>query len=61
MVNAQNVAREEILRYKLEKLEEQKDLYWRHRAQAHWLKHGDRNTKFFHGFASERRRKNRIK
>lgn len=25
------------------------------------MKNGDRNTKFFHGFASERRRRNRIK
>ena len=28
-INGRNIAREEILRYKLEKLEAQKELYWR--------------------------------
>ena len=60
-ISGYNVAREEILKYKLEKLEEQRDLYWCQRAQAHWLRNGDRNTKFFHAFASERRRRNIIK
>lgn len=55
------MAKEEILKYKLEKLENQKELYWRQHAKAHWLKNGDRNTKFFHEHASERRRMNRIR
>lgn len=50
----------EVLKHKLEKLENQRELYWKQQAKVHWLKHGDRNTKFFHGFASERRRRNRI-
>lgn len=55
------VAREETLKYKLEKLEDQKDLYWRQRAKVHWLQNGDRNTKYFHKHASERRKINKIK
>ena len=54
------IGREQILRYKLEKLEDQRDLYWRQMAKVHWLQNGDRNTGFFHRYASERRRWNRI-
>ena len=35
-------------------------MYWRQRAHANWLMKGDRNTKFFQAYASERRRKNII-
>jgi len=60
-ISEHKVAREEILKYKFKKLEAQKELYWHQRAQTHWLQKGDRNTKKFHGFASERRRRNRIR
>jgi hypothetical protein len=56
-----SVTREEVLKYKLEKLENQKEMYWRQRAKVHWLQQGDRNTKFFHEHASERRRINKIR
>jgi hypothetical protein len=55
-----NCAREEVLRYRLEKLEEQIDTYWRQRAHVKWLEKGDRNTSFFHAACKERRRFNRI-
>jgi hypothetical protein len=34
---------------------------WRQRAHANWLSQGDRNTSYFHSFASERKKKNTIK
>lgn len=55
-----SVGREEVLKYRLDKLKEQRHLYWKQRAHAHWLDKGDRNTKYFHQYATERRRRSRI-
>jgi hypothetical protein len=41
-------------------LMEQEDLKWRQRAKMDWLKHGDRNSKFFHACTSQRRKVNKI-
>jgi len=54
------VTREEILRFKLDRLEEQVDIYWRQRAHVKWLEKGDRNIGFFHATCSERKRRNRV-
>jgi hypothetical protein len=35
-------------------------MWWSQRAKTLWLIHGDKNTKFFHQKASQRRRKNKI-
>lgn len=40
---------------------EQEKIVWVQRARANWLKHGDRNTSFFHNYATSRRRKNMVK
>lgn len=53
-------AQKEIL-LRLELLLEQEEIFWVQRARANWLKHGDRNTNFFHHYASTRRRKNFVK
>lgn len=50
-----------MLRCKLERLENQKNVYWKQRAMAHWLQNEDRNTSFFHVCALERRKVNLIK
>lgn len=39
---------------------EPEDLTWVQQARANWLKHGDRNAKFFQQFASARRKKNTV-
>ena len=55
------VNREHLLRYRLERLQDQLHVYWKQRAHIAWLTKGDRNTKFFHAFASERRRRNFVR
>ncbi|XP_058762257.1 uncharacterized protein LOC131635640 [Vicia villosa] len=36
------------------------DTYWKQRAKMHWLRDGDRNTKFFHLSATVRKNKQKI-
>lgn len=60
-ISKEQVNKEQLLRYKLDKLEHQRDLYWRQRAHVQWMEKGDRNTSFFHSYASARKKKNKIK
>jgi hypothetical protein len=45
----------------IEMLLEQEEVRWFQRSRANWLQQGDRNTSFFHNFASARRKKNYLK
>jgi hypothetical protein len=54
------VSREAVLRFQLDRVEEQIDLYWKQRVHTKWLEKGDRNTQFFHAACSDRRRRNKI-
>jgi hypothetical protein len=54
------VAQEAVWIFKVDRLEDQIDTYWRQRAHVNWLQFGDRNTSYFHNECSERKRRNRI-
>ncbi|CAN0856530.1 hypothetical protein LINGRAHAP2_LOCUS6515 [Linum grandiflorum] len=44
----------------LEKLWSDEEDFWKQRAGAHWLRMGDRNTRFFHSSTQFRRQRNNI-
>lgn len=48
-------------RWQYLRLLEKKEIFWRQRAKQFWLRDGDKNTRFFHRYASVRKAHNKIK
>jgi hypothetical protein len=48
------------LRKELNMLLGKEEKFWRQRSRISWLSQGDRNTKYFHGRATQRRRRNSV-
>lgn len=59
--DAQGVSQYNAARWEYLCLLEKQEIFWKQRAKQFWLAEGDQNTRFFHNYASNRRRKNCIK
>lgn len=58
MMEDRNCLRE--VRKEVDDLLEEEDLKWKQRSKEHWLQNGDRNTRYYHLCASQRKRNNQI-
>lgn len=44
----------------LEELMLSEEIYWQQRAKSFWLQDGDSNSKYFHAYATSRRKQNQV-
>jgi hypothetical protein len=51
----------QTIQMEIENIHEQDEIKWVQRSRANWMKAGDRNTSFFHNFATARKKRNLIK
>ncbi|XP_075645403.1 uncharacterized protein LOC142616429 [Castanea sativa] len=63
VVSAREGKDEDVVRLKAElnMLCEKEEQMWHQRSRLQWIKNGDRNTQFFHGTTTQRKRRNFIK
>jgi hypothetical protein len=59
-LNDETLEQQRELAKEIESLLEKEEIHWSQQSMLNWLQAGDKNTSYFHNFASERRRKNRI-
>jgi hypothetical protein len=60
-INTENQQKKFELAQRIERLLEQEEIRWCQRSRTNWIQNGDKNTTFFHHFASARRKRNLIK
>nr|XP_023921575.1 uncharacterized protein LOC112033027 [Quercus suber] len=60
-IRTENIQEVDRLKTELNKLCEKEENMWHQRSRVQWIKDGDKNTKFFHGTAAQRKQQNFIK
>ncbi|KAL1190943.1 hypothetical protein V5N11_020916 [Cardamine amara subsp. amara] len=55
-----NKQRLKDLKWELAQAYRDEEIYWKERSKESWLRHGDRNTKYFHGSVQKKRARNNI-
>ncbi|KAL0373643.1 UNVERIFIED_CONTAM: hypothetical protein Sradi_3280000 [Sesamum radiatum] len=60
-ITTETKQQENGLRKELERLLQPEEILWKQRSKSHWLREGDRNTKFFHAHANKTFRRNQIR
>ncbi|XP_019181382.1 PREDICTED: uncharacterized protein LOC109176404 [Ipomoea nil] len=55
-----SLAQFQLLNNQISQLEAQEDVFWRQKAKQHWLRGADANTKYYHRYASARKKKNSV-
>uniref|UniRef100_A0A803QG04 Reverse transcriptase n=1 Tax=Cannabis sativa TaxID=3483 RepID=A0A803QG04_CANSA len=59
--SSEQLAETSNLQSQLDSLLYKQELFWKQRSKVHWLRAGDKNTKFFHHKASSRKKTNLIR
>lgn len=54
------ITRSNDIKRRINILLENEEIMWRQRSRVEWLKYGDRNTNFFHHYATNQRKRNLI-